>query len=248
MKKLCILFFTLALPLQTFAALSFTDGSSNNVNYGSGSSLDNLHEHTLIMWLYVRSLTASNRIVASKEVNSATTFDKQWQIRSSGQLDTFMNTSGTDATARSNTGAGNVVYAGQWFYIVFSMSSSMVPRLYLGTATTTVKEVSYVTQTTGTGSPTDESASNFILGNNQLLARAGNFDIAYVQYINRELSLGELRSLQYRPRFVTGTRLLSFPGFNRTGTQTDYSGFGNSGTVTGATLSLPTPPIRFWGL
>lgn len=231
------------MPSSAYAALSFTDAGTANVNYGSASSLDNLHEHTLIMWINYRAFTAGNRLVASKEVNSATTFDKQWQIRSSGQLDTFMNTSGTDPTARSASSAGNIVTANQWYYIVFTMSSGLVPRLYIGTATTTVKEVSYATQTTGTGTPTDEAAGSFVLGNSQNLTRAANIDYAYVQYINRELTLGELRSLQFRPRRINGTVLLSYPGFNRTGTQTDYSGNGNSGTVTGATTSARHVPI-----
>jgi len=60
-------------------------------------------------------------------------------------------------------------------------------------------------------------------------------------YFDRALSLGEIRSLQFHPRVLSGCVLYSHYGFNGTGTQPDWSGKGNSGTVTGATVSNHVP-------
>lgn len=248
MKRIIITCLIVLLPLVSYGAILNNDGSNQNVNFGSGTSLDGYTAHTLIMWIYPVTINGTlGRMLASKETTPAT-FQKNWTIRSTGQLDSTFNTSGTTATARSASSAGNVITTGKWWYVAFTLSSGLVPRIYIGDLSTPAKEVAYTIQTTGTGTADDDSAADFILGNTQALNRAGNNRYAFVSYYNRELSLGEIRSLQYRPRVISGTVLFSHLGFNGLTSAPDWSGKKNNGTILATTTARHVPLGNLFGI
>jgi hypothetical protein len=68
---------------------------------------------------------------------------------------------------------------------------------------------------------------------------------AILALFNRVLLLPEIQAWQYRPRNLSGCVGFWRLGSNGTATQPDFSGNGNSGTVTGATVA-EDPPLGKW--
>jgi hypothetical protein len=117
-------------------------------------------------------------------------------------------------------------------------------KLYHGDLSTLAVEPSaYSLQTVGTGTrPSDASVDAFI-GNSSNANVALGGALSIVAVFNRVLSLGEIQSWQFDPRMMAGCVGLWRLGDNGTGTQPDYSGNGNAGTVTSATQA-DNPPLR----
>jgi hypothetical protein len=231
-------------------ALTFGAASSDRVTVTAAGSINNLGSGglTLIVWCYPTTINAF-KYLASKE-NGTANFEKEFTHNSNGQVSIFVKTSGTGATANTANTAGNKLTTNTWWYVALTLSSGLVPRVYLGSLTANAAEASYATQTTGTGSPSSDSSGNFVTGNdgNGSPTHAFLGRIAHVSYWSRELSLGEIIAQQWRPQMASGCVLMQHLGFAGTGTQPDYSGSNNPGTVTGATVTPDHVPLgRMFG-
>jgi len=223
-------------------ALDFSGAGSDRVDCGSDASLDDFSAHSVVAWIYIPTLGFG--LVAAKDT-AAGGFEKEWTIRATGQINAFMQMTTTSMAARSDNSAGNIITANNWWFVGYTASSGFVPKLYLGNLTTTVSEVTYITQTTGVGTPVSDAAASFVIGNNIDVAGKLPGIVACLTYVDRELSVGELRILQYRfTKLYSGQQGIWQLGFDGTGTQADLSGNGNNGTVTGATVAdhAPIPP------
>jgi hypothetical protein len=119
-------------------------------------------------------------------------------------------------------------------------------KLFSGDAVTPLAEpASYSLQQVGAGTVTDTSVRDFLVGNRDTGVAPHVGSIALVALWDRVMSLDELISQQFRPRVSDGCALFSLLGYNGTGTQPDWSGNGNVGTVTGATVADHAPiPFR----
>lgn len=227
-------------------ALTFGANTSDRVDFGTGTSIDGFTANTFLSWFFPTTISANKRF-ATKET-SAAGFEKEWTLRSTGQIDSLYNFSGADATARSANSAGNILTVNKWWFVAMTLDQFFGPRLYLGDLSTSAYETAYAAQTSGTGTIADDSTANFVLGNGTgtvTFAPIGR--IAWFSYHNAQLSLAEIRLQQFRPHVVASTKLFCHLGFNGTGTQPDWSGNGNAGTVTGATVSAHVPLGPLYG-
>lgn len=146
--------------------------------------------------------------------------------------------SGT-ANAVSNTG---LVTANEWNFaaVKYDSSDSQDVRLYHGDLSTLVTEVTYASNVDGTIQ--SDNASAFIIGRDVAGSLPFTGDIASILvFPNTALTLGQIRTLQYRPHSIAGIELFVHYGFNGSGSQIDRSGQGNNGTVTGATVAPHVP-------
>lgn len=116
-----------------------------------------------------------------------------------------------------------------------------VVNIYLGDLSTVPTECTYGTATDGSGTVTDDSAANLWVGNNPGGTLAWQGRIAGVHFCDRVLTLGEIQRQWMRFDANANSRIISHLGFNGTGTQPDWSGSGNPGTVTGATVANHVP-------
>jgi chitodextrinase len=150
-------------------ALSF-DGANDVVDLGSPSSLDNVNIFTYCAWIYPKGLGGQNdgRIL-HKGTNTAR---KQFHIDDStvNGLSLTVDRNGSQAKALS---AANGLSMNIWQYVCGTYSETDGPRLYKNGA-----EMTYKSRIIGTGSTTDESASNFYVGNR------GAFDKGWNGYID----------------------------------------------------------------
>ena len=223
-------------------SLLFTDGGTNRVDHGSGASLDDPAALTLILRIYPITIATVRNLVVKSD---GSLNKKQFTFRQDGNIDLFISTSGTAISARSSSLTPT---ANNWFDIAWTVSSGLAPHIYIGSPTANFAEPTYsVGPTTGTGTMDTEAAGNFIVGNRQAVDNAFGGRIELVHYLNRDLSLGELKDQQFNPHVVSGSKLFVFEGANGTGTQTDWSGNANAGTVTGATVAANSPRRAWFG-
>lgn len=221
-----------------------TTTSGSRIDHGSATSLDNLDPVTYWAWIY-NTATGSNQHIFSKD-NSFP----------SGPLfivdDVPGNGSMRFLRGRSTTNCDFVTVAGVValnvpMFVAATYDGTLSPTvdIYTGTVVRPVSEVAYNTSTSGAGTISSDASHLQYVGNIQRstsLTFKGR--IGWYGIINRRLTLGELEQIRTAPTIydarVSGTVLLS--GWqDTTATQIDLSGYGNHGTVTGATVHAPLP-------
>lgn len=219
-------------------ALLFADNSADSVGHGSGASLDFLTAATVLMWIYPTTVANALRQIIGKKGGANT----GWVIFKRG-------TDGTSWAVQVDrvTADGTVdlpgMQANVWQYIGFSWNTTTNAfASYRGTLTAVVADVTALA-VPGSGVQVDDSAENLSVGSGN--QSASGMSVAMVQVYNRVLTLAEIRQQQFRPFPKSGCVLFSHYGFQGTGTQRDYSGAGNVGTVTTATVSAGVPIVPF---
>ena len=237
MGKLILLiaiFFLYAHPAQ--AALTFGAGTTDVANHGSATSIDQVTTATQLMWIYPTTLTSGRRLW-EKHGSLGHFFALQG---TTGDLTFVWN--GTSLTQYTTTSTP-LATLNKWYFVASTYTSATgVAQIYTGTLTSAAVESAYQTTTAGSG-PSDDSAGSLWVGNADAAdtQRVFQGSIGSFMMVNRVLTLGEIRSLQFNPRVVNGTLVFTMYGFNGTGKQPDWSGNGNAGTVTGATVSANVP-------
>ena len=96
--------------------------------------------------------------------------------------------------------------------------------------------------------PWREAGGNAYVGNSPGFVDAFVGRIGFFGVWNRAMPLGEIVSHQWCPRKTSGCDALYHLGFNGVAAQPDWSGSGNTGTVTGATVSDHVPLSSPFGL
>lgn len=100
---------------------------------------------------------------------------------------------------------------------------------------------SYSFRNVGSGATT-AATGDLYLGNRTGVFKTAELNLSLYQMINSRLSLAELRAIQYT-MFPSRSdqNIFIHLGWNGTGTQVDWSGNRNNGTVTGATVANHAP-------
>lgn len=229
------------------ASLYFTRAEFDCVDAGTGTSLDNLDPFTIIAWVKrTDSFVSGSRIFGKG--NTAGVQETQFAMSSGAgnvrviRVRTTNTQYVTNDTPLSGTG---------WVFMAATFDSSNaageIVNIYHGDRTTSAVESTYGTTTNGAGALTSDGIYNAIIGNSICNSSDSVFGglIHGIMVFNRELTLGEIIAQQFTPHAETGL-VLSIPlGYYGTGTQADYSGNLNQGTITGATQADPAPIPRF---
>lgn len=218
-------------------ALTFGAAVSDRVDHGSSASLDKTQASilTVIMWVMVTTIT-NNRSFYEKQ---AAGIGPLLRVQTSGGIHWNISTGATNSIADVVSGT---IVVNEWACLAatYDRSDSQDVRVFKGTLASLIAECSYDSTSNSTDAWDDSSASLFI-GNRSTANSAIEGRIAYVTELNRRLSLAELQDWQFRPRVLSGCVLFSVYGYNGTGTQPDWSGTSNAGTVTGATVGDHVP-------
>lgn len=207
------------------------DDVADRVDCGSGSSLDDLTTFTWIFWFNPKTLNNFD-FIARKAVTGND--QKQMFVIADGSFRFQVKRATAHAEARA---AAGTLASDTFQMVAATYDSTNGPKLYKGSLTETIAEVSYTASypVVGSGTEVTEATGNFVIGTNFDADLPGAGDISTVMVINRELGVGELRQLQFNPHKISGT-----VGFWQLGyaggvsTQPDWSGTGNAGTITGA--------------
>ena len=222
-------------------ALDFSPGVATLVNHGSAASLDDMDVGTYVVWMFPTS-TDARSICDKRDTSGWRTFPCQSNSRLAFQLNR--------ATVNLTIFSSNDFYtANVWNFAAATWDASGADadqKLFQGTLSAAVaEESSYGTQTVGSGATVTNAGGDFFVGNNgeNNVALIGR--IAWFGVWNVQLTLAQLQAQQFFPHKTAGCVLFSHYGYNGVGTQADWSGNVNNGTVTGATQAdhVPLGPL-----
>lgn len=217
-------------------ALSFTN-SSDRVNIGTGSSLDNLATCTIAAWLYCTNDNIDRRIWQKGLSPNGRLF---YTFSSAGTAQLRLDVHGRGTLAYANTSAFSAWATNKWCFAACVWNTGGAngdQKLYVGDLSTTLAEPSaYTSQAVGTGSPGNNSGVAAVWANNTNNASAFQGRIATGWIFNRVLSIGELAHLQFKGQILSGCVDYHEFGFTGSSSSADWSGNVNTGTITGATV------------
>ncbi len=228
------------------AALTFGAVNSDHVNISSAASIDNLTTFTWIEWVYPTTLTNALKLV--QKGHNATGGFSLFQLNGTGgniEMQVRRATTSSDYITSSTP----LATTNAWAFVAGTSNTGTTPvhHIYKGTATAKAVEATYGTTTDGSGAQSAEGASEPLDVANTAVINANAFKggIALFAEWNRVLSLGEIQAQQFAPHVTSGCVVFIWLGANGTGTQGDWSGHLNNGTVTGATVSNNSPIAPF---
>lgn len=213
------------------------NNSSAGINHGSGASLDNLDQQSLLVWARPASLGV-NRYLASK-FNSKPFFRitdsngnlRLWCDRSGGTLD--------------YTTDGNVVSANIWQLLAYTLDLTVdtdSAAIYHGDLTAPPASLAFSSQSNSSGSILNNSNNDLIVGNRQSQERAFSGDIGMIQVYDRVLTIGEITNIWLNGSPLSGCVLFTHYGWNGQDSQADWSGNENHGTLIGAPFQPTVSP------
>jgi hypothetical protein len=162
------------------------------------------------------------------------------------QLKFYIDRATTDAEAIAAVGSTGELSVGEHHFVAATYDEANGPELFVGKINVVPAEIDvYGTQTVGAGSTVADAANSLWIGNRATgtTDRAGDLDISRCMYFSERLTLAKIRRIWHRPAAALGSTLKLWIecGYNGTGTQADWSGNGNNGTVTGAALADHAP-------
>lgn len=213
------------------------DADTERVACGSDASLDNIAVVT-VMVVFRPSVVTDLQHIMDKGQEFFV------RIQSDNDITIFREYNTVNCNCRSDS---NPVTVDVW-QIMFGVDggNGVAPHIYIADLGAELLEVtSYGAQQTPSTTLTSDAANTLHWGYNPLAeSRSYSGDIARGMIFAEALSLGQCRSIYNR--VLTGLahncRIWTELGYNGTGTQPDWSGNGNSGTVTGATV-VPHAPL-----
>lgn len=243
--------FSLVINPSSDAALVFGN-TGDKVSHGSGASLDNLPATGAFSgwaWIY-KTAIGGQQCIITKDNN----FPSGWMFLIDGNVATgllrFIIFRGNDFSNATNfQGQTLDVLNDEWTFVGFRYDGAATPRvkLYRGKLDVAAAELpSYNTSLDGTGAASDDAAAALYVGNdqrNELLFFKGR--VARGGVVPVALTLTEFENIRRAglKQLADGDiadHALIFD-YKATGTQTDYSGNGNTGTSSGVTASGMRP-------
>ena len=223
-------------------ALDF-DAATEKIVVTSGSSaLDSMTVGTRFVWAYCHSLSSDTHFMDKRGAGSSW---KAFFVGGNNRL-RVVHRRGTSNLVL--TSATNYLVINQWLFLAYTWDesgSTEGQRLFQGTLRKPVVEHpqdAYVSQTAGSGSTQDDSSGDLHIGSISVDGYQMDGLIAYAGIWDRCLTEKELQAQQYNPHPTSGC--LGLWEFLHPTTIADFSGNGNTATVTGATLAAHVPLRR----
>lgn len=211
----------------------------------------------MLFWARPDASATPNSGLYAKEGTDRTVLELYWNDAT--KISAAMLVGGNEEGQESVTGT---LTLGAWQFIAMtsdlSQSLGSKMRLYVGSLSTPISEVSYETPWTWGSNFTsiDDASGNWVAGNRgEGGALCWDGDIAFHAGYNRILTLAEMRRQQFSMVPVVENGLLVFThyGFNGTGTQADWSGNLHNGSLAGTGtvavsphVPLPVAPFSIW--
>lgn len=216
--------------------------STNRVDVGAGTSLDNVTAGTCLVWAKTTNVGGSNQILYRKGAAVGDIYRFSFTGTTLSAVVTRATTNLEAAALHANC---NGLAANTWVCFCATWNTAGVngdQKLFTGTLTSLLAEPSaYSTQAVGSGTAGNNAADSMFIGSTSTGSQPWLGDIAVFQYVNRQMTLGEARAWQFRPSWVSGTVGMWVLGWNGTTNVPDLSGNANTGTITGATVSAHVP-------
>jgi hypothetical protein len=215
-------------------SLRYGASTSDRISIAQSATVNNLTAWTNIGWFRPSGFGGGGLRMWSKQSTS--------NQRHAGAVNNGSGTlahdaqRATDSTAVSTT----TLLLDIWQCVAFTYDETDGVRIFIGTHNDPMAEVVYASRAVGSGATEADSANPLFFGNRDTLASAFLGQIQEQAHYARRMSRDELEAWRRDPSPV-GAAVFIVPGQNGTGTQSDLTGNGNHGTVTGATVSFDRP-------
>ena len=228
-------------------ALTFASSTVDYVTHGSGASLDNLSAVTVMMWVKPEDVATEFHALVSKN-QAAATPGLLFALHEENVLAfATLRTDGVDCAAEATTSNFANFALGEWLFIAFVTDIGNAARMLVGSRTAPPAEPSsYDVQVLGSGTRLTDASEDFVIGHGNDFATANHGyagDVAVVHVVNTGLTNGEIIEQWRRPHVRADSVIFSHYGWAGTGTQPDWSGAGNPGTLVGSPTVSDHVPI-----
>jgi len=217
----------------------FFDRIDDYINLSYSPSLNITNGITITAWINSSNLS-DNRIVSKDDISTI----RSWSfgIYQNKLVFELWNEAGVLSTLYYpdlNTTLSTYTN----YFVAVTYNPTDGPKIFVGSKTATVAEVSYDAgfPVVGSGTTTDESAGSMIQGANIDFDTFLGGLLAICGYENDDYTLGLLKNTQFRPEKYSTTVGFWNPGFNGTTNVPDWAGNSNTGTITGATVAAHVP-------
>lgn len=234
-------------------SLESTGLTTQGVSITQNTSINNLVPITIATWVYID--TTGNSIwprIFCKRVDVS----NYWEMQYSGTPTINFSFSRVYSPTSAWSSCNGFLTTGIWQFIAATFDGTNASKLYVGSLTSIVSEVSsYANYQAPSGTNCNDATANlYLMQRPSVTAMDGK--MAWAGIWNRSLTLGELQAQQYHPHVTADCKLFMHLGFNGTGTQVDWSGNGNNGTPANLTvanhvplgplvLSAPRVPVQY---
>jgi len=218
------------------------DGVDDVISCGSASAINDFTSLTISVWV-----NADN----SGEAGEGRIFDKNLTTINSGQILSFFD-SGTEPAPTLFYNRGFSLGTGQWYLGgAVSTGNWMNIAMTYAAVNTTSQPIFYVNLSQGStttnvapkGVVGSDNIYSLRFGSNSSGTRSFNGRMAYFHYYNRVLTKNEISQIARFPGSITNGLRGFLPLWGGT-PENDYSGYGNTGTITGAIFSIDNPPVN----
>lgn len=223
-------------------SLVCVEASTDSIACGSAAVLDDLTVGSVIFWLNPSSVANATRVLIGKTTNTGSTGWFMARPSSGGSVIRIVVNRATTDMLRSSSAGVLVVGTPSCIAATWDVSADTC-SIYHGTLAAALADVGG-TLTAGSGAYVSDAAESYVIGNAGAASLSAGGAYSYAAVFNRVLTLAELQSWQLHPRKMAGCVAFHELGLTGVGSQWDYSGNGNTGTITGATQSAHLP--RRW--
>lgn len=232
---------------------SFAASTADYVNHGSDTSLDDLDPITVMCWIYLNTLVASSS-ARNLAFNKATAGDEGFSFYPGGASDnqvTSLVRQGSGTWLVKDASNTNFAHFGvnKWLFCAAAAEFGVAGKTLIGDLSNAPTEPSSydVNNQVGSGSLSTDAGQNFYVGSGRTLTTffGVNGIIAFGHIVSGYLTDQQIYQQWMMPHVISGSRMFRWYGLDGTmGTQYDWSGYQNNGTVTAATYSDSYPPIH----
>lgn len=231
------------------------NGTTDLIDLGSPAGLDDILPITIAMWARPDTMGEAN---FGRLFDTAASVAPQAGYRfffgdGAGANRITFNGGYTTTDFISNNNADVSTAVWQFFAATFKEGDGGA-RLWKGTLSAPVAEMTYVTRTAEAGTRRSDAANNKVIGNRPAADRTMDGLLAHPSVWNQVLTVDQLNLLRIFPyapmhRFSVGGTVVTLKGYwplweSAAATALDHSGNGNNGTVTGTSLA-EEPPFAF---
>lgn len=221
------------------------DGPTEWVLHASDSTIDDLETWTGIFWCR-QPIFVANRNLFNKR--GAPNIGQRFMA--AGAAATQVSAQVRRVTAADSLGSPATTYfvAGEWCYVAISydFNAASGTRFQVYTGALSNAAIWEAEGGSGSGALKTEVGDNLHVGNHYTQNNEFEGDIALFGHWDSVLTFAQIKQQQYKLFPVVAREncvIFTDYGWNGTGVQPDWSGKGNNGVVTGATVA-PHVPLR----
>ena len=238
-RRFAIVLLACLLTIPALAALNF-NGTTHEVDHGDVATMENSSQSYMFV---LRPTTLSSGDFFMYWANVASDVVEVGVTSATGTARMTRAYSTTGLVVQSST---TVLTVNTWTVVfLIDNGDGNNPQIFYADIGDDLVEVSYTTQTAPSGSPSAHDLGSGLQIGRRDDTRRFLGDIARTAVWGAALTIGQCRVVLSDPFSREDLTLYADYGHTGTTTATDWSGSGNAGTITGATLAdhapLPTP-------